>query len=97
MTTPKKMTPEEFWKEWQEGQKRDYWKILFKFAAAYSDHVLAAYREEREEKLEQALRELVEQFHAYQNGWMGVGVWRTRIGLPAALEQAVKLLDKREG
>lgn len=52
---------------------------------------------EREEKLEQALRELVEQFHAYQNGWMGVGVWRTRIGLPAALEQAVKLLDKREG
>jgi hypothetical protein len=33
-----------------------------------------------------SLKDLVEQFHAYENGWLGEGVWRVRIGLPMELK-----------
>ena len=40
------------------------------------------------EDLLTALEGLVEQFHAYRNGWLGRDVWRTRVGLPGDLQRA---------
>lgn len=42
-------------------------------------------------------KNLVEQFRTYQNGWMGQGVWRNRIGLEQDLadtEAAIKLAEE---
>lgn len=42
-------------------------------------------------------KHLVEQFLTYQNGWMGQGVWRNRIGLEQDLadtEEAIKLAEE---
>lgn len=52
-------------------------------------------REINRELLE-SLRALVEQFHAYENGWLGEGVWRERIGLPLDLQRAEAVILKAE-
>lgn len=48
-------------------------------------------------KLFKALRSLLEQFHAYQNGWLGEGLWRTRIGLPDDLAEAEDAVNEARG
>jgi hypothetical protein len=44
--------------------------------------------EAREVALESALRNLLEQFYAYSNNWLGPDSWRWRIGLRDDLQQA---------
>ena len=41
-------------------------------------------------------KNLVEQFHAYENGWLGDGAWRTRIGLPDDLRDAEAAINAAE-
>lgn len=53
-------------------------------------HLIAAAPE-----LLEALRELVEQFDAYRNGWMGS--WQDRVGLPRDMELAREAINKAEG
>jgi hypothetical protein len=48
--------------------------------------------EARLAEMEKALRDLVEQFHAYENGWLGENIWRYRIGLPDDLKRAESIL-----
>lgn len=48
------------------------------------------------EPVRQTLADLVDQFHAYENGWLGENVWRTRIGLPDALTRAEALLKETQ-
>lgn len=48
-------------------------------------------------ELLETLHALVEQFHAYENGWMGEGIWRTRIGLPDDLKRAEAAIKKAKG
>lgn len=47
-------------------------------------------------KLLEACKALVEQFHAYENGWLGNGIWRTRIGLPYDLKYAEAAIGEAE-
>lgn len=44
--------------------------------------------EQKVNKLVLSLKALVEQFHVYQNGWVGAGVWYNRIGLQDDLKNA---------
>jgi hypothetical protein len=43
----------------------------------------------------EALRELIEQFDVYRNGWMGA--WSDRVGLARDMERAREALAKAEG
>lgn len=42
-------------------------------------------------------KDLLEQFGAYRNGWLGNGVWRDRIGLPDDIQRANLAIMKAEG
>jgi len=44
------------------------------------------------QRLLQSLEDLVEQFDAYMNGWLGEP-WRIRIGLPGDLERAKEAIS----
>lgn len=76
---------------------RDKWKD------AYNDLDLVGLREDletRERELRdtrEALRKLVEQFHAYENGWLDGKPenWRNRIGLQMDLQKAEALLSRK--
>ncbi len=54
-------------------------------------------RETGDWELLEALERIVEQFHAYENDWLGEGVWRTRIGLPETLKTAEAAIRKARG
>jgi hypothetical protein len=51
-------------------------------------------RQRINEELLDSLVNLVEQFNAYRNGWLGKGVWRDRIGLPAEVQVATEVISK---
>lgn len=53
---------------------------------------------EREKRLREALRNLVEHFHAYEKGWI-TGIeenWRYRVGLKSDLAEAERVLAEEE-
>jgi len=47
-------------------------------------------------QLQKALVSLVEQFEAYRNEWLGPDTWRDRIGLPADIAYAKRLIESSD-